>query len=47
MTPFMPKRFEAIAFGFVLSALMSFMLSFISSGAPLVRHILKRLVIAE
>ena len=78
MTPFIPKRFEAIAFGFLLSALMSFIVSFIANTmaigvdnagfvgiwmkswitawafafptvlvvAPLVRRILKRLVIA-
>jgi hypothetical protein len=32
VTPFIPKRFEAVAFGFLLSALMSFMVSGISNA---------------
>jgi Protein of unknown function (DUF2798) len=32
MKPFIPKRFEAVAFGFLLSALMSFMVSGISNA---------------
>ncbi len=32
MTPFVPKRFEQVAFGFLLSALMSFMVSGISNA---------------
>jgi Protein of unknown function (DUF2798) len=32
MSPFIPKRFEAIAFGFLLSALMSFFVSFIANA---------------
>ena len=32
MSPFIPKRFEAIVFGFLLSALMSFFVSFIANA---------------
>jgi Protein of unknown function (DUF2798) len=31
MKPFIPKRFEAIAFGLLLSCLMSFIVSFIAN----------------
>mgnify|MGYP003500617072 CR=1 FL=1 len=78
MKPFIPKRFEGIAFGLLLSCLMSFIVSFIANTmavgvsspgffgvwvkswltalafafptvlvvAPLVRRVLKRIVLA-